>query len=90
MTVTYADSSTQAISIAFTDWTRGGGSLALATGNVIAVTSAYRNAGSNKDTTAAYVFAVTAALTSTQPVTSVTLPASGSGGDIHVFDVELQ
>jgi predicted alpha-1,2-mannosidase len=90
VTVTYADSSTQAIPVAFTDWTRGGGSLTPVAGNVTAVTCAYRNAGGNKDTTPAYVFAISAALTSTQLVTSVTLPASSTGGDIHIFDIELQ
>ncbi len=90
VTVTYADNTTQAIPVAFTDWTRGGGSLSPAAGNVVAVTAAYRNAGGNKDTTPAYVFAVTASLTSTQPVTSVTLPAAGAGGNIHIFDIELQ
>ena len=56
----------------------------------MAVTCAYRNAGASKDTTATYVYAFTASLTSTQLVTSVTLPAGGNGGDIHIFDLELQ
>ena len=88
--VTYADASTQSIAVVFTDWTRGGGGLPVVAGNTTAVTSAYRNAGGNKDNTPTYVFAFTAALTSTKAVTSVTLPATGNGGDIHVFDVQLQ
>ena len=90
VTVTYADNSTLAITVVFTDWTEGGGSFGPAAGNVVAVTSAYRNAGGNKDAHAAYVFAFSAALTSSQPVVSVTLPSSTTGGEIHLFDVELQ
>jgi predicted alpha-1,2-mannosidase len=91
LTVTYADKSTQKITVVFTDWTRGGGSLQVVAGNMIAVTSSYRNAGVNKDSgTPAYVFAFSAALTSTQPVTSVTLPSDSSGGQIHIFDIELK
>ncbi len=91
LTVTYADKSTQAIPIVFTDWTRGGGGLPVVGGNTVAVTSSYRNAGTAKDTgTPAYVFAFSAALTSTQPVTSVTLPSDSSGGQIHLFALTLK
>ena len=89
VTVTYADKSTQAIDIVFTDWTEGGGTFGPATGDVVAVTTPYRNAGANKDQTSTYVFAYSATLTSTQPVVSVTLPATTTGGDIHLFDIEL-
>jgi hypothetical protein len=90
VTVTYADKSTQAITVHFTDWTQGAGTFPLATGNVVAITTPYRNAGGAKDTHATYVFAFSAALTSSQPVASVTLPSDATGGDIHVFDLELQ
>jgi predicted alpha-1,2-mannosidase len=89
VTVTYADNTTQSVPVVFTDWTRGGGTFAAAAGDTVAVTAAYRNAGDSQDATPCYVFAFTAALTSTQSVTSVTLPTSTSGGDIHIFDIEL-
>ncbi len=91
MTVNYADKSTQTIPVVFTDWTRGGGSGAVAAGNTVAVTSSYRNAGTAKDSgTPAYVFAFTAALTSTQPVVSVTLPSDSTNGQIHIFAITLK
>jgi predicted alpha-1,2-mannosidase len=89
LTVTYADNSTQQVTITFSDWTLGAGSLSAAAGDTIAAKCAYRNAGGNKDNVATYVFAFTAALNSTQPVKSLTFPASSTGGDIHVFDIEL-
>jgi hypothetical protein len=88
VTVTYADGTTQTVPIIFTDWTRGGGGDSVV-GGTVAITMAYRNQGSSKNSTTTYIYAATAALTSTQPVTSVTFPTDTTGGTIHVFDVEL-
>jgi hypothetical protein len=89
LTVTYADSSTQSIPIAFTDWTRGGGGYPLVGGNVVAVTTAYRDQGTTKQNVTSYVYALSATLTGTAAVQSVTLPFTVTGGSINVFDVEL-
>jgi hypothetical protein len=37
-----------------------------------------------------YVFALNAPLTTGKTVTSITLPATVSGGQVHVFDVKFQ
>jgi predicted alpha-1,2-mannosidase len=95
--VTYADSSKQAIPIAFTDWTRGGGVYPLAAGNTVALECAYRNSrgGSfpefvkRRDDVATYIFALNVALTSTQRVASVTLPTDVSDGTMHLFDLQF-
>lgn len=90
MTVTYADGSTQTIAIAFTDWTKGGGGLPVVSGNTVALTCAYRDEGTTKDGTTTYVYAVTSLLTdATSTVTSITLPATTTGGVIHIFDIEI-
>ncbi len=88
--VTYADGTTQSVPIAFTDWTKGGGAYPLAPGNMIALTTAYRAKGTSRDDTTSYVYTCRAQLTDTSStVASVTLPSNGTGGTIHVFDVEL-
>ncbi len=90
VTVTYANGTTQTVNIVFTDWTEGGGGFGPVTGDVVAITTTYRNSGGNKDAHDAYVFAYSAALTSSQPVASITLPTTSNGGDIHLFDIELK
>jgi hypothetical protein len=90
LSISFADGSSQSASVAFSDWTLGGGGYALLPGTTIAATCAYRNAGGNRDSTTTYVYSQSIPLTSTQPVTAVTLPAEVSGGQLHVFDVELR
>ena len=88
VTVTYADNTTQQISVTFTDWTEGGGGFAPVTGNTVAITTAYRDYGTQHDGTKSYVFSVTQLLTNaTSTVKSITLPATVTGGTMHVFDV---
>ncbi len=89
-TVTYADGSTQSISLVFSDWTLGGGGYSLSPANTIAATTAYRNFSGNRDPTKTYVYSFTAQLTSQQAIKSVSLPVAPSGGQIHVFDIEVQ
>jgi predicted alpha-1,2-mannosidase len=90
MTITYMDNSTQSVNLVFTDWTKQGGGGALAANNTIAITTTYRDYGTQKDGTAAYVFAFTALLSNgSSPVKSITLPSQTTGGVIHVFDIQL-
>jgi len=92
LTVEYADGTTEPITVTFTDWTRGGGTTLypLVGGNVVAITSAHRDEGTTTDTTPAYVYAFTAPLGSSKPVTGVILPANVTNGHIHIFDLQLQ
>jgi hypothetical protein len=91
VTVNYADNSTQSVPIVFTDWTEGGGGGPLAAGDIVAITTAYRDNGSGPAGTTTYVYAFTAPLSNTNSaVTSVTLPSSVVGGTIHLFDIVIQ
>jgi hypothetical protein len=90
VTVNYADGTTQSLTLTLTDWTKGGGGGTIVAGNTAALTCAYRDGGTTKDNTMTYVWAVTQLLTNTaSTVTSVTLPATVSGGVIHLFDIEI-
>jgi hypothetical protein len=93
--VTYADGGTQQVNVVFSDWTLNGGSQTTpVAGDTIALTTAYRDYGTQKDTTKAYVFSFTAALSDStgmaSAVQSVTFPATTSNGVIHIFDVEIE
>jgi predicted alpha-1,2-mannosidase len=89
LTVHYADKSTQSVPFTFSDWTLNGGASAVAPGDTVAAKCAYHNAAAGKNTTASYVFSFAAPLTSSQPVTSIELPQTTSGGDVHVFAIVL-
>jgi hypothetical protein len=89
LTVTFADGTTQSVPFAFSEWTLNGGASSALAGNTVAARCAYRNASTGKDTTATYVFSFTATLTSSKPVSSLTLPQSTSGGDVHLFAIAL-
>lgn len=77
--------------VGFSDWTLGAGAFGPAFGNATAVTTAYRNCVCGvHDNVKTYVFALNAPLTTGKTVTSITLPATVSGGQFHVFDVKFQ
>jgi hypothetical protein len=93
--VTYADGGTQQVNVVFSDWTLNGGSQATpVAGDTIALTTAYRDYGTSKDNTKTYVFSFTAVLSDStgvaSPVQTVSLPATTSGGTMHIFDVEIE
>lgn len=90
LTVTYADNSTQVVPFVFSDWTLGGGGDSVASGDTVAAKCAYRNSGGGQDHVATYVFAFSAALTSSQPVSSIAFSTAITGGSVHIFDIELQ
>jgi len=93
--VTYADGGTQQVNLVFSDWTEDGGSQATpVAGDTIALTTAYRDHGTQKDNTKAYVYSFTAALSDStgavSAVQTVSFPATTSGGTMHIFDVEIE
>ncbi|MFE7173887.1 GH92 family glycosyl hydrolase [Streptomyces sp. NPDC057616] len=83
-TVTYADGSTDAIDLSFTDWTVGGGGGTVQYGNEVVARTAYRNvAGADKDPVATYVFATKPfAAPAGKTIVKVKLPQNT---DLHVF-----
>jgi len=89
-TINYADGSQQQVTLGFTDWTRAGGQLPVAYGNTVAAQMPYRNYtiwGGGQDYTITYVFAATFTLQPGKSVQSITLPATVSGGRLHVFAI---
>jgi hypothetical protein len=87
-TVTYADGSTQTALLGFGDWTLAGGKVGPQFGNAVAATMPYRNAGNGKDPVVTHLFATAPiALQPGKQVSSLTLPGTVSGGELHVFAV---
>jgi predicted alpha-1,2-mannosidase len=89
ITLTYTDGSTGQANIGFSDWTLGGGSEQPSFGNITAVHTTYRDVmGGTVDPVGTEVFATAPIpLQSGKQLASVTLPASTSGGDMHIFAV---
>jgi|GEM_PF-484105 len=85
--VHYTDGSAQSFTITFSDWTLGGGSVAVAPGDTIAVETPYRNTLNGPETVNTYVFATGVTLTAGKTVASITLPMSTSPGAMHIFAV---
>ncbi len=81
-TITYTDGTTQTFTLAFSDWTLGGGAGTPIAGNSIAITTPYRNTPTGKQTEKTYVFYTEVALLAGKTVQSVTLP---SVWGLHVF-----
>jgi hypothetical protein len=85
-TVTYTDGSTQPVPVTLADWTLTGGSAPPAGEQTVASIS-YRNGGV-PDTTPTYLFATPpVSLAAGKQVAAVTLPATVSGGTMHIFAV---
>jgi predicted alpha-1,2-mannosidase len=88
MTVTYNDGSTQQVPIVFGDWTLGAGGDPLPSGDTIVADTPYRDDTSGgSQAVGTYLFSFDATLSAGKTVASVTLPATVSNGDIHVFDI---
>ncbi|MEU6348336.1 GH92 family glycosyl hydrolase [Streptomyces sp. NPDC047072] len=86
LTLTYTDGTSERVGVGFSDWTLGGGAQKPSYGNVVAVRSAYRLYSGGVDDVDTYVFATAPiALATGKQLGSVTLPASTSGGRMHVF-----
>ncbi|WP_414440272.1 GH92 family glycosyl hydrolase [Burkholderia sp. 22PA0106] len=84
----FADGTSQAVTLAFDDWTLNGGGASPA--SAIAVTMAYRNGGDGqKDGVKTYIFAQTIPVPAGKIVSSITLPRQVSAGKMHVFGVGI-
>lgn len=86
-TITYTDGTTQTFTLAFNDWTLGGGGLPLLSGETIAATTPYRNSASGPEQVKTYVFFTSVALAAGKTTQSVTLPGTVTGGSLDVFAV---
>ncbi|WP_405591659.1 GH92 family glycosyl hydrolase [Streptomyces sp. NBC_01190] len=89
VTLTYTDGTTQQAQIGFSDWTLGGGSAQPSFDNVVAVHTTYRDVlDGTTDPVGTDVFATAPiALQAGKQLASVTLPATTTGGDMHIFAV---
>jgi predicted alpha-1,2-mannosidase len=74
--------------LGMTDWTLLGGGGTAQFGNEIAVTSSYRNAGTQKQTINTYVFYASSPVPAGCTPVSVTLPGFVSQGRLHIFAVQ--
>ena len=83
-TITYTDGSTQAFTLAYSDWTLAGGLLA---GDTEVAQMPYRNSPSGPGNSATYLYTTTVPLQAGKTAQSITLPASVSQGQIHVFAI---
>lgn len=81
-TMTFTDSTTQTFTLGMTDWAS-----APAFGNTIAATMSYRNTSSGKQTLNVYLFTAEFALPQNKTLQSVTLPATVTGGSLHIFSL---
>jgi hypothetical protein len=86
-TITYTDGTTSSFILAFSDWTLGGGSGQLLSGESIAAKMPYRNTPVGLEPVSTYVFFTSVPLTSGKISQSVTLPSVISGGNLSVFAV---
>ncbi|GHO48681.1 beta strand repeat-containing protein [Ktedonospora formicarum] len=82
-TITYTDGSTQTFTLGFTDWVTS----TLSYGNSIAATMSYHNASTGKQTGNTYIFYTSVTLQAGKTIQSVTLPATFTGGQPHVFAI---
>ncbi|MFJ7077479.1 GH92 family glycosyl hydrolase [Streptomyces sp. NPDC098781] len=87
-TVTYTDGGTEAIDLALTDWTVGGGAGTVQYGNEVVARAAYRNvAGADRDPVDTYVFATTPfTAPAGRTIARVKLP---DDTDLHVFTLAV-
>jgi predicted alpha-1,2-mannosidase len=83
-TITYTDGSTQAFTLAYSDWTLAGG---LLPGDAEVAQMPYRNSPAGPGNSATYLFTTAVPLQAGKTIASVTLPASVNQGEIHVFAI---
>jgi hypothetical protein len=90
--VHFTDGTTQTIQLGLSDWTLGGnGSTTPLYGNAIAATTPYRDTSSGgTQTINTYLFGASGAITGGKTVASITMPASVTSGELHVFAFTVQ
>lgn len=90
VTVTYTDGTTSTVTLGLSDWTLGAGAHDPSYGNTIVAQTPYRDTtNGDRQTVDTFVFAATAGLTAGKTVSSVTLPATVSSGQFHVFAIAV-
>jgi hypothetical protein len=89
-TVKYQDGTIQTFTLTFSDWTLNNGTLPPASEDTVAATLPYRNGQSGKQTLTTYLFYTSVALNPAKKLTSVSLPATVTGGLLHVFSLGIQ
>ncbi|MBA3826612.1 MAG: hypothetical protein H0X24_22270, partial [Ktedonobacterales bacterium] len=82
-TIHYADGTTQAFTLAFSDWGTG----TPIPGNTVVLTTPYRNTQSGPQTHNFNVYYTDVALLAGKVITAVTLPPSATPGTLHVFAI---
>jgi hypothetical protein len=90
VTVTYTDSSTSTFTLTLSDWTLNGSTVQPASGNTTAYSLTYRNdphATNGQQAVKTYIFYTSAPLTVGKTIKSVTLPATVTGGQLHIFAI---
>jgi hypothetical protein len=87
-TITYTDGSTQAFTLAFSDWTLNGGRSMPLNGNQVVATTPYRNSPNGVQLgQMPNVFYTSVALQAGKTIKSVTMPAHANRGQLHVFAI---
>ncbi|MFD7920909.1 GH92 family glycosyl hydrolase [Streptomyces sp. NPDC059740] len=91
MVLTYTDGTTQEVELGFSDWTLGAGAQQPSYGNTVALHTPYRDVASGgKEEVGTYVFASAPVEPAAgKELRSVTLPATVTGGAMHVFAVAV-
>ena len=90
-TITYTDGTTQAFTLAFSDWTLSGGSAPLLNGEQVVANTTYRDsAGGMQMNQMPNVFYVGATLQAGKTLKSVTLPATVDRGNMHIFAISTK
>ncbi len=85
-TITYTDGSTQTFTLALTDWWNA----TAQSGNQIAATCSYYNDASGPQTQTVNLFYTSVTLQTGKTVQSVTLPATVSSGQMHIFAISTK
>ena len=89
-TITYADGTTQAFQMVFSDWTLNGGKSLPSAGNQTVVVTPYRNTLNGMQLDQPHVFYIDVALLIGKTVQSVTLSSTVNRGKIHVFAISTK
>ncbi|HEY0752739.1 MAG TPA: hypothetical protein VGD98_02075 [Ktedonobacteraceae bacterium] len=85
-TLTYTDSTTQSVTLAFNDWAAQNATTLVA-GNSVVATMPYRNLKTGQQTIAMDLYIASIPLQAGKTLKSITLPAIVTGGQIHVFAI---
>ncbi len=83
VTINYTDGSTQLFTLSFTDWT----AKTLSFGNNLVAVMPYRNTRSGTQSIPTYLYSASVALQTGKTIQSVTLPATTTGGQLHIFAI---